>query len=157
MLTPDFRAQDQLFIPGPAFLLEEQDRYRLFARTVMPLFIQARPALAKAYCANDGRPPIDPVLLLGVTVLQFWEGVPDRQAVDRLRYHIGWCYAVGHPLGAPLFHPTSLVNFRQRLLQHQQSAIAFEAILKGLESSGLLPRRRKERIDRRKCWGWSAI
>jgi hypothetical protein len=76
-MTPDFRAQDQLFIPGPAFLLEEQDRYRLFARTVMPLLIQARPALAKAYCANDGRPPIDPALLLGVTVLQFWEGVPD--------------------------------------------------------------------------------
>jgi Transposase DDE domain/Transposase domain (DUF772) len=147
MMTPGFRAQDQLFIPGPAFLLSDQDRYRLFARTVMPLLIEARPALAKAYCADDGRPPVDPALLLGVTVLQFWECVPDRQAVDCLRYHVGWCYAVGHPFGAPLFHPTTLVHFRQRLLQHQQSAIAFEAILKGLESSGLLPRRRKERID----------
>src|SRR5512136_1140044 len=112
MMTPGFRAQDQLFIPGPAFVLDHQDRYRLFARTVMPLLIQARPALAKAYCADDGRPPVDPALLLGVTVLQFWECVPDRQAVDCLRYHVGWCYAVGHELGAPLFHPTTLVHFR---------------------------------------------
>jgi hypothetical protein len=147
MMTPGFRAQDQLFIPGPAFLLDEPDRYRLFARTVMPLLIQARPALARAYCADEGRPPVDPALLLAVTVLQFWECVPDRQAVDCLRYHVGWCYAVGHELGTALFHPTTLVHFRQRLLQHQRSAIAFEAVLKGLESSGLLPRRRKERID----------
>jgi hypothetical protein len=147
MITPGFRAQDQLFIPGPALALAEHDRYRLFASTVMPLLIQTRPVLAQAYCQDNGRPPVDPALLLGVTLLQFWECVPDRQAVDYLRYHLGWCYAVGHELGAPLFHPTTLVHFRKRLLKHQQSAIAFEAILKGLESSGLLPRRRKERID----------
>jgi len=147
MITPGFRAQDQLFIPGPAFLLAEQDRYRLFARTVMPLLIEARPALAKAYCADDGRPPVDPALLLGVTLLQFWECIPDRQAVECLRYHVGWCYAVGQTFGAALFHPTTLVHFRQRLIQQQQSAIAFATVLKGLESSGLLPRQRKERID----------
>ena len=147
MITPDFRAQDQLFIPGPALALAEHDRYRLFASTLMPRLIQTRPTLAKAYCQNDGRPPVDPALLLGVTVLQFWECVPDRQAVDCLRYHVGWCYAVGHEFGAPLFHPTTLVHFRQRLLKHKQSALAFEAIVKGLESSGLLPRHRKERID----------
>lgn len=147
MMTPDFRAQDQLFIPGPALALAPHDRYRLFASTIMPQLIQTRPVLAKAYCPDDGRPPVDPALLLGVTLLQFWECVPDRQAVDCLRYHIGWCYAVGHQLGAPLFHPTTLVHFRQRLLHHEQSAIAFAAILKGLETSSLLPRRRKERID----------
>lgn len=147
MITPGFRAQDQLFIPGPALALAEHDRSRLFASEVMPRLIQTRPVLAKAYCQDDGRPPVDPALLLGVTLLQFWECVPDRQAADYLRYHLGWCYAVGQELGAPVFHPTTLVHFRQRVLKHQQSAIAFEAVLKGLESSGLLPRRRKERID----------
>lgn len=118
MITAGFRAQDQLFIPGPALALAEHDRYRLFASTVMPQLIQTRPVLAKAYCQDDGRPPVDPALLLGVSLLQFWEGVPDRQAVDYLRYHLGWCYAVGHELGAPLFHPTTLVHFRQRVLEH---------------------------------------
>jgi hypothetical protein len=147
MITAGFRAQDQLFIPGPALALEDHDRYRLFAGTVMPQLIRARPTLAKSYCSDDGRPPIDPALLLGVTLLQFWECVPDRQAVERLRYHVGWCYAVGHEFGAPVFHPTTLVHFRQRLQEHKQSALAFGAVLKGLEASGLLPRRRKERID----------
>ena len=63
MITPGFRAQDQLFIPGPALALAEQDRYRLFARTVMPRFIQARPTLAQAYCPDNGRAPVDPALL----------------------------------------------------------------------------------------------
>ncbi len=147
MITSGFRAQDQLFLPGPAFLLDKQDRYRLFAETVMPQILAARPILAKTYCPDEGRPAIDPALLLGVTLLQFWEGVPDREAVSRLQYHIGWCYAVGHELGTPVFHPTNLVHFRQRLLAHGQAAIAFTTILKGLEASGLLPRRRKERLD----------
>jgi transposase len=147
MITSGFRAQDQLFIPGPLFLLDQQDRYRLFAQAIMPQILGARPALAKTYCSEDGRPAIDPALLLGLTLLQFWECVPDRQALALLRYHIGWCYAVGHELGAPLFHPTTLVHFRKRLMAHQQSAVAFETILKGLKASGLLPRRRKERLD----------
>jgi len=147
MISSSFRAQDQRFIPGPAFILDEQDRYRLFAQTVMPLLLKARPALAKAYCPTDGRPAIDPALLLALTLLQFWECVPDRQAIAFLQYHLGWCYAVGHPFGAPVFHPTTLVYFRKRLLAHRKSAIAFEVILKGLESSGLPPRRRKERLD----------
>jgi len=147
MISSGFRAQDQLFIPGPLFLLDQQDHYRLFAQTVMPQILRARPALIKTYCPDDGRPAIDPALLLGLTLLQFWECVPDRQALALLRYHIGWCYAVGHELGAPLFHPTTLVHFRKRLVAHQQSAVAFETILKGLEASGLLPRRRKERLD----------
>jgi len=147
MITSGFRAQDQLFIPGPVFLLDKHDRYRLFARTVMPQILQARAALAKTYCPDDGRPAVDPALLLGSTLLQFWECVPDRQAVAFLQYHMGWCYAVGHEFGSPVFHPTTLVHFRKRLLTHRQSAIAFEAILKGLEASGLLPRHRKERLD----------
>lgn len=147
MITSGFRAQDQLFLPGPAFLLDKNDRYRLFAETVMPQILQARPILAQTYCPDEGRPAIDPALLLGLTLLQFWERVPDRQAVDYLRYHMGWCYAVGHELGTPVFHPTNLVHFRQRLLAQGQSAVAFTTILKGLEASGLLPRRRKERLD----------
>jgi hypothetical protein len=147
MITPDFRAQDQLFIPGPAFLLDKNDRYRLFAQKVMPQVLKTRSVLAKSYCADDGRPAIDPALLLGLTLLQFWECVPDREAVALLRYHVGWCYGVGYEVGAPVFHPTTLVHFRQRLVAHQQSAVAFETILEGLEASGLLPRRRKERLD----------
>ena len=147
MIPPAYRAQDQLFIPGPFWLLEQNNPYRLFAQVVMPQMMQARPPLSACYCQNDGRPPVDPCLLLGVSLLQFLEGVTDRQAVDRLQYHIGWAYAVGHEIGTPVFHPTTLVYFRKRLLKNKQAGLAFDTILTALEASGLLPRRRKERLD----------
>ena len=124
MITSAFRSQDQLFIPGPALLLEEHDRYRLFARTVMPQLLRARAALAKTYCPDDGRPAVDPALLLAVSLLQFLECVPDRQALSLLRYHMGWCYAVGHEFGAPVFHPTTLVHFRKRLAAQEREGVA---------------------------------
>ena len=54
--------------------------------------------------------------LLGVSLLQYLEGIPDRQAVELLRYHAGWNFALNCQLGDEVFHPTTLVNFRQRLL-----------------------------------------
>jgi hypothetical protein len=63
-----------------ASLFADTDRYRLFAKLVYPQLIKARPQLAKAYSPDTGRKAIEPVLLLGVSLLQFLDGVPDRQA-----------------------------------------------------------------------------
>jgi hypothetical protein len=38
----------------------------------------------------------------GVTVLQFLERVPDREAVELLRYHAGWNFALNRQLGDPV-------------------------------------------------------
>ena len=97
--------------------------------------------------ADNGRPAIDPVLVAGVTLLQFMEKAPDRQAVERLRLHLGWKHALGLAVDYAGFHPTTLVYFRQRLLEHQQSRVVFDALLQGLESKGLIPRRGKQRLD----------
>jgi hypothetical protein len=32
---------------------------------------------------------LEPVLMLGTSILQFLDGVPDRQAIEMLRYHAG--------------------------------------------------------------------
>jgi transposase len=61
---------------------------------------------------------LEPVLLLGVSLLQYLEAIPDRQAVELLRYHAGWNFALNRQLGDEMFHPTTRVNFRQRLLDH---------------------------------------
>ena len=147
MIARDFCAQDQLFIPGPAFLLPPQDRYRLFAQKVLPTLLKARAALAQLYCANNGRPGIEPVLLLALSVLQFWERVPDAQAVDLLNYHLGWAFAVGWEMGRQLFHPSVLSRFRQRLLQHKQAALAFEQLVKELVQCGLINPKSSRRLD----------
>jgi transposase len=149
MSLPDFKRQPQLFgIYGPAGLeLASEDRYRLFAEKIYPLLVGARPELEKCYCEDNGRPAVEPVLLLGVTLKQFEEKVPDREAVERLRYHLGWKYALNHEMNEAVFDSTVLVRFRGKLLEHEEGRLLFERILQGLQEAGLVSRRYKQRLD----------
>jgi hypothetical protein len=128
-------------------LFGTRDPYELFRREIRPALEAQRGNLTAMYCADNGRPPLDPVLVAGVTLLQFMEKAPDRQAVERLRLHLGWKHALGLAVDYAGFHPTSLVYFRQRLLEHQQSRVVFDALLQGLENRGLVQRRGKQRLD----------
>ena len=149
MSLPEFSTQSFLFSTAAlsASLFPENDRYRLFAMQVYPRLVKARAQLAAAYSAQEGRPAIEPLLLMGVSILQFLDGEPDRAAVAMLRYHAGWNFALNRQLGDPTFHPTTLVNFRQRLVDHQLSALGFEAILDGLVEAGLVARQTRQRLD----------
>jgi hypothetical protein len=128
-------------------LFDGQDTYSLFRREVLAALEARRKELGTMYCADNGRPSLDPVLVAAVTLLQFMEKAPDRQAVERVRFHLGWKHALGLAVDYAGFHPTSLVYFRQRLLEHGQTRCAFDAILQGLEGKGLVPRRGKQRLD----------
>jgi hypothetical protein len=128
-------------------LFDGTDLYSLFRREVLPALEAKRGELCAMYCADNGRPPIEPVLVAGVTLLQFMEKAPDRQALERLRFHLGWKHALGLAVDHAGFHATSLVYFRRRLLEHQQSRCVFDAILQGLEGKGLVKRRGKQRLD----------
>ena len=149
MSLPDFKRQTQLFgIYGPAGLeLAPEDRYRLFGEKIYALLVGARPELEKCYCEDNGRPSVEPVLVLGVTLLQFVEKVPDREAVERLRYHLGWKYALNHEVNEAVFDSTVLVRFRGKLLEHEQGRLLFERILRGLQDAGLIARKYKQRLD----------
>jgi len=149
MSLPKFKRQVQLFgIYGPAGLeLAPEDRYRLFAEKIYPLLAAARPELEKCYCEDNGRPSVEPVLVSGVTLMQFVEKVPDREAIERLRYHLGWKYALNHGINEAVFDATVLVRFRGKLLEHEQSRLLFEKILKGLQEARLISRKYKQRLD----------
>jgi transposase len=149
MSLPEFSRQGSLY--GVDNLLGDQfpddDRFRLFAAHFRPLLAGARPALEAAYCRDNGRPGIEPVLLLGVSLLQFMERAPDRQAVEMVKYHLGWKLALGLELEVKAFDPTTLVYFRQRLIGHDQAKLAFDAVLAGLREAGLVPKRSRQRLD----------
>lgn len=128
-------------------LFDQADRYSVFRREVWPALEAKREELCAMYCPDNGRPPIDPVLVAGVTLLQFMEKAPDRQALERVRFHLGWKHALGLAVDYAGFHATTLVYFRQRLLEHQNRRCVFDAILRGLEGKGLVPHRGKQRLD----------
>ena len=91
------------------------DRYRLFREKILPKLLRLRDQLEALYCESNGRPGIDPVLLSGVTLLQFMEKVTDRRAAEQVVYHLGWKYALDLELDYEGFHSTVLVYFRDRL------------------------------------------
>ena len=149
MSLPVFNPQTHLFglQAASSEVFDERDRYRLFAQQIYPLLVQARPTLQVCYCEDNGRPAVEPVLLLGVSLLQFVEKVPDRQAVQMLKYHLGWKFALNQELVSETFDPTVLVRFRERLIAHEQARLGFELVLAGLRQAGLVPRKGKQRLD----------
>jgi len=123
------------------------DRYRLFREKIFPQLLALRGQLEALYCENNGRPAIDPVLLCGVTLLQFMEKVSDRRAAEQVAYHLGWKYALDLELPYEGFHPTVLVYFRDRLEEHQAERVMFDGIVDLLIELGLIKRAGKQRID----------
>jgi transposase len=155
MSLPNFSTQSELFSTAAlsSSLFPETDRYRLFARLIYPRLVAVRAQLARCYCPDNGRVAIEPVVLLGVSLLQFLEGQPDRAALEMLRYHAGWNFALNRQLGDALFHATSLVNFRQRLIENELSALGFQTILDGLVEAGLVARQTRQRLDSTQIFG----
>lgn len=149
MSLPSFSTQGELFSTAglSGSLFSPTDRYRLFALVIYPHLVRARAKLAQCYCTDNGRVAVEPVLLLGVSFLQFLDGVTDREAVELLHYHAGWNLALNRQLGDPGFHPTTLVNFRHRLLDHDQEALGFTTILDALIEAGLVSRHSRQRLD----------
>jgi transposase len=150
MSLPSFDTQGSLFGNLASLaptLFSESDRYKLFAQKIWPVLAKTRPQLEACYVTENGRPGIEPVVLLGTLILQFLERAPDRQAAELVRYHLGWKLALNLELGERGFHPTTLVTFRQRLVDHQGAKVAFEAVLQALQAEGFVPKRGHQRLD----------
>src|SRR3989304_2935271 len=122
MSLPSFSTQQSLFGVGSLahHLFDPTNRYRLFAEKLWPLLAAARPQLESMYCADNGRPAAEPVVMLGVSVLQFLDRVPDRQAMESLAFHLGWKRALHRDLDDGSYDASGLVYFRERLLAHEQ-------------------------------------
>ena len=64
-----------------------------------------------------GQPAAAPWRLALVTILQFSEGLSDRDAADAVRSRIDWKYLLGLELGDPGFDYSILSRFRDRLIE----------------------------------------
>jgi hypothetical protein len=109
------------------------------------------------YCPDNGRPSLPPSLLCGVLLLQFYEGVGDEEAVERVRFDLRWKVALGLPLDFAGFDPSSLVVFRKRLLAHGQERYAFDRFLGVAHHAGFLPAKLRQLIDSSPLHGAGAL
>lgn len=94
-----------------------------------------------------GQPALAPWRLVLVTVMQFAEGLSDRQAADAVRSRMDWKYALGLDLEDPGFDFSVLSEFRSRLLEDGAEYLLLEKLLAECRNRGLLKARGKQRTD----------
>jgi transposase len=103
-------------------------------------------AFAEAF-PGRGRPAVAPGALALVCVLQYAEGLSDRQAAEQVRARMDWKFLLGLDLDDPGFDFTVLADFRARLLTHGLEERLLEVLLERLSAAGLLRAGGRQRTD----------
>jgi transposase len=133
------------------------ETYRV-ARAVFPegnLLMRSREALGPLFETADfaplfprlGQPALAPARLALGAVLQYLEGVSDRQAAEDVRRCLDWQYALALPLEERGFDASGLSEFRTRLVAGQAEQRLVDPVLTCLRERGLLKARGRQRPD----------
>jgi transposase len=94
-----------------------------------------------------GQPGLPPWRLALITLLQFRENLPDRQAAEAVRARIDWKYLLGLELTDPGFDHSVLCEFRSRLLAGSAEERLLGKLLEACQARGLLKARGRQRTD----------
>ena len=96
----------------------------------------------------EGRPvEVPPWRLALVVVMQYMEGLTDRQAADAVRRCMDWKYALSLDLHDPGFDFTLLHDFRERLLTHEAAQRLLDTFLTTCKARGWIKARGTQRTD----------
>jgi transposase len=141
----------QPFTPIP----DETSRVARAAFPTGTLAMDLRDELAGFYTDQDfadlfaarGQAAECPWRLAVVTILQFLEGLTDRQAAEAVRGRIDWKYLLGLELTDTGFHFTVLHAFRTRLIDGHAEQRLLAVMLERLQRDGLLKARGRQRTD----------
>ena len=96
----------------------------------------------------EGRPvEVAPWRLALVMVMQYIEGLTDRQAADAVRRCIDWKYALSLDWHDPGFDFTLLHDFRERLLAHEAVQRLLDTFLAACKTHGWIKTRGTQRTD----------
>jgi len=96
---------------------------------------------------SRGRPAEAPWRLALITVMQFAEGLSDRQAAEAVRARIDWKYALGLELTDAGFDFSVLSEFRARLVAGAAEHLLLDTLLTACDAHGFLKMRGQQRTD----------
>jgi len=128
------------------------------AHAVLPqgnTYMQMRDELGTLYQDQDfhdlfprrGQAAEAPWRLAVVTIMQYAEGLTDRQAAEAVRTRIDWKYAFSLELTDAGFDFSVLSEFRSRLLATGAERRLFDLLLEQLRTRGWIKARGKQRTD----------
>jgi transposase len=102
---------------------------------------------ASLFVADVGRPAESPGRLNLVLLVQFAEGLTDRQVAEEVRGRIDLKYLLGLPLDDPGFDFSILSEYRARLIAEGMEARLLEDMLSHFREQGMLKARGQQRTD----------
>lgn len=119
------------------------------------LYLRMRDELGEIYTDDTfadlfpgrGQPAEAPGRLAWITVLQFSEGLSDRQAAEAVRARIDWKYVLGLEITDPGFDYSVLSEFRDRLIQGKKEAVLLNELLSKLKERNLIKAGGQQRTD----------
>jgi transposase len=101
---------------------------------------------------THGQPAHPPWRLALVTILQFAEGLSDRQAANAVRSRIDWKYVLRLELTDPGFDASVLSEFRARLIAGAAESLLFDTWLTWCRTRPLVKARGRQRTDSTHIW-----
>lgn len=129
--NPQLGLLDSLMPCAPANdFLERLDRALGFA----PI----EKALQAMYPATTGRPPCAPLTLFKMSLLQHCYGLSDPQCEELVGDRMSWRRFVGLGLQDKVPDETTLVRFRQRLMEHGLHETLLQLVNRQLEQKGFI-------------------
>jgi transposase len=96
---------------------------------------------------THGQPALPPWRLALVTILQFAEGLSDRQAAHAVRSRIDWKYGLRLELTDPGFDASVLSEFRGRLIAGAAEYLLFDTLLTWCRDRHLIKAGGRQRTD----------
>ena len=143
------RERDQREMPADIRAVGEQvldvgDPYRVIGEQLADL---VRDEQFAGLYEPTGRAAVWPSVLALVTLFQFLEDLPDREAARAVVVRLDWKYALHLGLGYGGFDFSCLSYFRRRLLAHEQERLVFETVLTQAWALGFVRKRSKQRTD----------
>jgi len=112
---------------------------------------------ADIYCLDNGRPSVPPARITKVLILETYEDISDREALEMLRFNIKWKYALDVPMDYEGFDRSLLVYFRARLLINNKDKMVFKKTLEFAREAGLLKKEVDQVIDSTPMLGAGAV
>ena len=97
--------------------------------------------------SERGQPAEAPWRLALVMVMQYAEGLTDRQAADAVRTRIDWKYALSLEITDPGFDFSVMSEFRSRFITHEAERRLFDLVLRQFRARGWVKERGKQRTD----------
>lgn len=119
------------------------------------IYMKMRDELGAFYQDSDftdlfstrGQPAYSPWRLALIIVMQFAEGLSDRQVAEAVRSRIDWKYALSLELEDSGFDFSILSEFRTRLLEKKKESTLLDKMLERFKVKGWLKARGKQRTD----------